>query len=348
MTTRILKDNASAALIQCSIFVLMTCITIFTVGFVIEKIAMQVDTSYPQAVAAVSLNDQDFDVVFLGDSTTSQSVNPKIALQGTGLTGYNLASPGANYISMLGSLKHYIDHNQKPRMVAIGTYVNKGDGDTGISSDLFLDFDAENKQLVDTLLRKYGDDSIDYKFELMNSVPAYRLRDSIESAVKVVIQGEQRIPEFVYGHLALSVRLQEPAPVPAEFPAGFKLGMLEELLAYCREQSIPVVLFEPPGSPGFNAAVNGRETVLNEIRALVANGEAINFHSFNDVKKYPFKTDEWVNLNHFNRYGAARFSSESLGPWVAAELGSLENKNFRESSSKMLSSLVEPGAAKFR
>lgn len=316
MTHSSVSTQVSIAIKRSALFLVISVATIWGLGVVFEKISLAVDTSYPQAVAAMSLQDEDYDVVFLGDSTVSQSVNPVAAFDGSTWSGYNLANPGANFVSMTGSLKHYLANNSRPKLIAIGVYVNKGDGDTGVSPNIFLGMSEENQAWIESTLRKHGDNTVDVKFRLLNSVTAYRLRDSIESLLKVLIQGRQRIPEFVNGHLALSVRLQSDASIPAPFPAGFKEAMLADLLIFCEEQELPVVLFEPPASPGFNAVVQGRQKVVAKLESLVESGKVLEFKSFNDSTTQPYETGEWVNANHFNQFGAERFSRQYLGPWI--------------------------------
>lgn len=298
--------------------ILLMTITLFIVvsGYGLELIAHKLDPNYPKIKADMLLEGTEYDLIILGDSTTAQGVNPQELFKEDPRTAYNLATSGANFISMLTSLKHYIQNNQKPKLVAIGVYVNKNDQDTGISPNVYFGLDANSKQEVIKLMGNFGESGLDWKYKLLNSIQAYRFRAAIESGLKVLIQGKQRIPEFIDGHLALSVRQSGPITPPPPFNAGFKGEMLKELLTYCAEQNITAVLFEPPNNPGFSDIVIGREEALTSLQRMSKIEFSTEFKSFNKPDKYPFSPEEWVNTNHLNKFGAARFSAQLLGPWL--------------------------------
>jgi hypothetical protein len=313
------KHNLAACTKRALALFLTIALTIITAGYGLEQLANKLDPNYPKIKADMLLKDSSYDLIILGDSTTAQSVNPKQLFKESSKTAYNLATSGANFISMLTSLKHYIQNNQKPKLVAIGIYVNKNDQDIGISSNVYLGLNKKNRKETDELLERFDQPKPDWKHQLLNSIQAYRFRGSIESALKVIIQGKQRIPEFINGHLALSIRQLEPLKLPAPFQVGFKEPMLRELLLYCSEQNINTVLFEPPNNKGYSKIVRGREEALKSIYTMTTTEFSTKFTSFNEPNKYPFPPSEWINVNHLNKFGAARFSAQLLGPWLLTQ-----------------------------
>ncbi|MEM9601991.1 MAG: hypothetical protein AAGA11_03965 [Pseudomonadota bacterium] len=295
-------------------------IMVFLAGVVLERASNHLDPSYPNIKSAFQMRDRSFDLVVLGDSTTSQGVNPVAALEGSDWSGFNLASPGANFLSMKSALRHYLKYNEPPSLVAVGVYVNIDGLDNGLSPNVYFGLDSDDRKLVVSEFKKLGVNPIDWKFELLNRIGAYRHRGAIELILKYVVTGAARVPEFINGHLALTDRLFGPPRLPASNVAGFKLAMLRDLLQFARERGIKVVLFEPPNTPGFSDLTIGREAVLKEIDSIVSDGLAVGFASFNDAGRFPFDYSEWINVNHLNSVGASRFSKELLGPWIIQTL----------------------------
>lgn len=303
-------------------FLVVVCVfSVWLLGEGLELLAGKIDPGYSLIKAFEELDGEVHDVVFLGDSTTSQSVNPETVFSNTSYSGYNLAMPGTGYIGALGLLKEYILNNRSPKMVVIGLYINRQEKERGLPPVVYYSLRADHRQYVSGLLHHFGDESVDLQYKMLNGVEAFKHRGVLESALKVIIQGNVRVPEVVQGHLALEVKLNGEAEIGASRrEMQFDTTRLVKLLQFCKDEGIDVLLFEPPGSPGGNALVHERDAMFVEIQTLIAEHMAKEFCSFNQPKILFFEEDKWVNADHLNKFGAKKFSSSDFRQWVLSHL----------------------------
>ena len=154
-----------------------------------------------------------------------------------------------------------------------------------------------------------------WQYRLTNHLKAYLHRTAVERVIKYVIAGEARIPNLIRGHVAFDY--SRPVNLGARHDVRVTWDGLPELLDFCRQQDLPVLIFEPPNNPGFSELSVGRTEALANLRALIDSDPDITFLSFNDEASLAYADNEWLGLNHLNARGAARFSSEQLAPYLA-------------------------------
>lgn len=302
-------------------FVLSTISAVALCGQLLAGISIRIDPSYPKIAAAMSLKDHDHEIVFLGDSTVNQGVNPIAAVDKMSVSAYNLATPGAGFESNLLSLEHYLKYNAAPRLLVQGVYVNKPrTRHAWLSPHIYVSLAPELRSKARELYRHIGA-PLDRSYRVFNGIRAYRHRGVLPHIAKYLVQGEDRIPRLVHGHLALGVRRRAPVPLPDPYDSGIRATALRPLLALAKDKQIPVLLVELPNTPGTSQRVRNRARVIEEITALVDEGLASDFVSFAGNASREIPLDHWVNWNHLNRFGAKRFSRAELSPLLREYIG---------------------------
>lgn len=141
--------------------------------------------------------------------------------------------------------------------------------------------------------------------EVFNRVPAYRYRNTVDAVIKAALTREDVRPHFVQGHAY--VEFSRASGALRAHDAEFDARQFDSFLAFCDAQAIPVLVFEPPNSPGYSAGTRNREPVLANIGAVMARHPNARFVSY-DAESADYAPAEWLNLNHLNHRGADKFS----------------------------------------
>jgi hypothetical protein len=255
-------------------------------------------------------------VAFFGDSLTLEGVNPDIIDQTLRTRSYNFALGGASILESEMQLSYFLRHNPKPRLVALGIYLNIPNKPAGARPTLYFELPNDLKARYRNELLTHEGIKIDHSFIVFNHVPAYRYRNTIDLVIKSLLSRDDQRPSFVKGQARVAF-FREPY-LGREHESVFRADELESFIRFCHEQQIPLVLFEPPNHPGYSELTSNRTKVLDDVSRLVAKYPATRFLSYNGPSFSPSKKD-WVNLNHLNTGGSIKFSKR-LSNMVAEEI----------------------------
>ena len=305
-------------------FVALSLVVVFLVGEVLDRVSW-VNPNTPKIREVLALEGETNDVLYLGDSTTLDGVNPVEIESATGARGYNLASGGQSLLDAEMLLRHYLEHNAKPRMVMLGLFVNRSDPARELNPEIFFGLPSTMRGLMWEKADEQAMTNATLSFRVFNWFKAYRYRTNITHLLdylqKTLISKESRAKRFVRGHLALDYTKKEKRVASTERSiAQLNEVGLDSFLAFCSEQQIPVLLFEPPNTPGFSEITQGRSMILAGIEQRVRARRNLRFRSFNDLNSLTYASDEWSGRNHLNSKGAIRFSREQIAPFLQEAL----------------------------
>lgn len=305
----------SSAPLRILAFVALLSLTLVVCGEVLERVMRKLDTNLTKVEEMMAFEDRSFDVLYIGDSTTLEGVNPAVIDAALGTESYNLATGGQSLLESEMVLRHYLASNEKPRVLMLGVYVNISEYASWMNPAIYLQLSGEHRALYAAKIEEQQDEALDRSYPIFNRVKAYRNRRAVEHMIKYAIQGEKRLPRYHQGHLALELS-SEPDLGPEHSVADIDRA-LASFLGLCEDEGIEVLLFEPPNHPGYSELSHGRAEKVAQVEQLAAGRR---FRSFNDRGSLDYAKEEWVNLNHLNARGARRFSEEQLAPYLAHEL----------------------------
>jgi hypothetical protein len=307
-------------------FVAFSFVVIVMAGEVLERIS-SLNPNLPKIREMIALEHDTNAVIYLGDSTTLDSVNPVEVEAALGLRGYNMSSGGQKLIEDEMLLRHYLQHNAKPRLVALGLFINLNDSTLELNPEIYFGLPGELRDLMWHKAKQQRTPNTTLSFKLLNWFKAYRYRTITPYVLDYLLKRlshESRANELVRGHLALDYSKRQ-LPITAADRSVVELNepALDSFLDFCEQQQLPVLLFEPPGTPGFSAVTSGRDASLAAIAQRVRTRKHVSFRSFNDAQSLPYAPDEWSGQNHLNRKGAIRFTRDQLVPYIRDELAAL-------------------------
>ena len=303
-------------LVTVAFWIALVGLSIAIVGFLLTLATNRFDFSEPKLRESLKFTDTQLDVAFFGDSLTLEGVNPDIIDQTLRTRSYNFALGGASILESEMQLSYFLRHNPKPRLVALGIYLNIPNKPAGARPTLYFELPNDLKARYRNELLTHEGIKIDHSFIVFNHVPAYRYRNTIDLVIKSLLSRDDQRPSFVKGQARVAF-FREPY-LGREHESVFRADELESFIRFCHEQQIPLVLFEPPNHPGYSELTSNRTKVLDDVSRLVAKYPATRFLSYNGPSFSPSKKD-WVNLNHLNTGGSIKFSKR-LSNMVAEEI----------------------------
>ncbi len=309
-----------AGILRTLLFLGLALGMVLATGEPLQALTLRLDPNVPKILEMLSLQGRQDDVVFLGNSTVLDSVNPQVIKDDLGLSSYNLATGGQNLLESRLVLENYLEHNQAPRLVALGIYVNKAPWGCLLNPNVFLGLSPSSRREAKRAYEEYCGEPLPRSYSLFNRFKAYRFRNTIDSAIKFLIAGESRVPTFIQGHLAMDYSRE--VVLDGQHETRINQAALDAFLSLCRERRISVFLFEPPGSPGYSAMSQGREQVLDALEERVGRAPVLAFRSFSDQQRLDYPDNEWLSMNHLNARGARRFTHEQMVPAIQSLLPS--------------------------
>ncbi len=316
------RKKSPASGFRALVFFALVVLTLLVLGEVLEEVMFRLDYNYPKVRQMMALRGERHDVVYLGDSTTLEGVNPAIVDEQLDVSSYNLATGGQSPIEAEIVLRHYLAHNDRPRLVMLGVYINQpGSEDvTGaINPNVYLRLTDSLKELYHRRVNEATGEPLPLSFRLFNVVKAYRYRTAVDRLVKFIVAGRSRIPELIQGHVTFD--FTRGANLGVGHSVRTELRCLDDLLALCKDKGMPVLMFEPPNHPGRSELSRGRADFLDELLSYTDVESTVVFRSYNDEGSLQYAKDEWFGLDHLNRRGAARFTREQIVPYLAQYLG---------------------------
>lgn len=288
------------------LWLLTVGICVWIVSAALEWATYRFDYSEPKLAEALSFRDQKFDIVYLGDSLTLEGVNAHAVDQELGTRSYNLALGGSSILESEMQLRHFLANNPKPRLVALGLYVNQPNRPASVRPTMYFALSPEERTLYRRKLQELDGAKTDRSFYVFNMIPAYRYRNTIDLLMKAALSSQQQRPVFVQGQ-AQAFFSRQPH-LSGAHNSVFSLPELRSFVAFCRTQDLPLLLFEPPNTDGFSALTRNRTALLAAIGQLATNQPDVWFVSYGDTGNQ-YQSANWLNLNHLNVAGSEQFSA---------------------------------------
>jgi hypothetical protein len=288
--------------------------SIIFIGFLLGLATSRFDFSEPKLRESLAFSNMRLDVAFFGDSLTLEGVNPVVIDGMLRTQSYNFALGGASILESEMQLRYFLRHNPKPRLVALGIYLNVPNKPVGVRPTLYFELPEDLKTKYRKELLSYEGIKIDQSFVVFNHVPAYRYRNTIDLLLKSMVSRADQRPIFVKGQAQVAF-FREPY-LGRTHESVFRTDELESFIRFCQEQKIPLLLFEPPNHPGYSDLTSNRAKILDNVQRLVATYSYVSFVSYNGTGFVSAKKD-WVNLNHLNVSGSVKFSTALINKLVA-------------------------------
>jgi hypothetical protein len=290
---------------QVALWLMIVISNVTLLGRLLQSATARFDFSEPKLRESLKFSNTQLDVAFFGDSLTLEGVNPDAIDRTLHTRSYNFALGDPSIVESEMHLSNFLQHNPKPRLVALGIYLNIPNKPVAARPTLYFGLPADLRLEYRDELLKYEGDKIDRSFIVFNLVPAYRYRNVIDLVLKSLLSKDNQRPTFVKGQAQVTF-FREPY-LGRKHESVFKTDELESFIRLCEEEQVPLLLFEPPNHPGYSELTSNRTALLNDLSHLIARHPGVRFVSYNNSIFVPAHKD-WVNLNHLNAAGSAKFS----------------------------------------
>jgi hypothetical protein len=292
----------------CAAFVGSAVLAVWLTGLGLSYATGRLDYSEPKLHESLSFHGEHLDVVFLGNSLTLEGVSPRSIDASLGTHSYNFALGGASLLESEMQLRHYLANNPAPKVIALGIYLDAEARYAGIAPTLYYELNPELRKIYWRRSRTLQGQGFDRGFVFFNLFPAYRYRGVVDLILKWLVSREDTRPRFVRGQAQANFS-RAAVELGLAHRSDFPVEELRSFLSFCQENSLRVLLFEPPMTPGEPELTLNRQAVLDEVSRAVADFANASFVTFGTSGNTFDKTD-WVNLNHLNKSGADKFSKE--------------------------------------
>lgn len=296
------------------VFVALLAVVFIILGQILEAAALNIEQGAAKVRDVMQLKGQQCDVVYVGDSTVLEDVNPAVVDEALGIRSYNLGTGGQTSVATELVLRHYLSRNAKPRLVVMSVFINREDVvGPFIGADVYAALSQEHRELYRRYLESRGT-PLPLTWRIGAVFKAYNYRGAIAPIIKFLIAGRSRIPRFIQGHMAFD--FSRPIELGLTHDAMLDPAEFQRVVDLCIEEKLPLLIFEPPNNPGYSERTRGREKVVAYLESLPKTYDSIQYRSFNDAGSLDYALDEWAARNHLNAKGAIRFTGEQIVPYV--------------------------------
>lgn len=275
-------------------------VLLFVIGEFLENAALKVDPNEPKVQEVLSLENEEYNTLILGNSITQQGINPAPLDSTLGTKSYNMAIGGASIFTMELLLRNYLLKNEKPQQVIYGLYVNEKEWPDKVRPTIVKNL---NDQIVseyyDTNPVVVGRGSMDF----YNEFKAFRYRNVIEHYLKYLLNSDLYSYSYSKGFLIRKTIAKPINEVPPN-KAGLNIKALNRLEEFCRKENIKLTFVELPNHQVFNDATSNRDSIVNELTSQL--NYEVDLIDLNNPDNYSGL--DWASLNHLNYAGANKFS----------------------------------------
>ena len=275
-------------------------VLLFVVGEFLENAALKVDPNQPKVQEALSLENEEYNTLILGNSITQQGINPAPIDAILGTKSYNMAIGGASIFTMELLLRNYLLKNKKPQQIIYGLYINEKEWPDKVRPTIVKNLDAKIvSEFYDANPDVLGRGSMDF----YNEFRAFRYRNVIEHYLKYLLNSDLYSYSNNKGFLIRKTVAKPIHKVPAN-KAGLNFKALNRLAVFCKNENIKLTFVELPNHQVFNEATSNRDAIVNELTSQL--NYTVDFIDLNNPDNY--SELDWASLNHLNYAGANKFS----------------------------------------
>jgi hypothetical protein len=313
---------ARSGVLRLVVFFLVLGAAIFAVQALVSAGLRRITTSGFGVSNEIINGRVNAEIVISGSSRAVVHYDPQIIQQHTGLKAYNIGRDGSQTDMQLAVLKTYLRHNAKPRLV-----IHNLDMFAFLTTHEIYDpgqyLPYLNEPDIYAAVRQINPDAWKWKY-----LPLYGY--SVEDMRFTWLRGLGGLlginpkQDYIQGY--------RPAYVPwrndferfkAQNANGVRFEIepqgvrdLDELVAVCRRQNIPVLLVYSPVYYEMQALEKNRNEVFSEFQTLSERWQAPVW----DYSGSPIcrRQDLFYNSQHLNHEGATAFSTE-LATRLSAE-----------------------------
>ena len=274
-----------------SIFIII--IIVFNILYI--QYLKQYDSEFKKTYAIAKMENQNYDCIILGNSIAYDGIDTQyLTLQG--LKSYNFALGGENLESSYIQLHHYLENNNKPKVVIYGLSPGNYDGSN-----------LPNK-IHPTVAYSYG--LID-KFTI-RSIPVIKFQWLAIEPVKKLFSKDHREASVVNGQLKTKKTIPDNTQYKKELKSKISIDdfkgatFLFKMDSICRINNIPFIAL---GMPGYRNTQNEAPESLQILK--YGNDKELHFINLNNkdfcTKTFTNKKD-WLGNSHLNEYGAKKLT----------------------------------------
>ena len=269
--------------------------------------------------------DHDVDVLFVGNSTVLAGIDPEAfdhnrGVEGTNRAAFNGALEGLPAYGALTFSKIYLNYIH-PKVLVYGITPQDINRNSPSGQNLTDKIERAPLTLVESrdsfagwLLGQALDSSVLFRYRFV--LHQYLLSaGSLPAPVKIYFNKR--------GFVASNERLSDVSPTSRGIyynkdgvlnynPTGTQLTALQELMAYCREQKVQLVLLNMPLSDNYYGNFRSPDDYQRYLSTVAQLAGEFNVPLW-DMENLPevakFNDDKFADFNHLNRFGAKELSA---------------------------------------
>lgn len=258
----------------------------------------------------------DAEVVILGNSRAEGNYNPKVINNYSGFSTYNLGLNGTPINQLLIRWNLYINHNKFPKILVLDVnYILMGEGKEIYDKFQYLPY---------TNTPEYGmvAKNLDAEYLWEKYIPMYKYRGYEMDVIRRLRNSEANCKDWYKGYHGnevewiekdyLSLKKRMVSDTSSFQPANYSKGerALHEILAFCEQHSIKVLLAWSPDYYEFAPFRKDNKTYLNNLFTHLATTEGhVEYFNFSD-DSISYSKDNFFNPVHLNSHGSSAYSKK--------------------------------------
>ncbi len=254
-------------------------------------------------------NKIDYEIAFFGSSRCQEYFDCSIIEQSIGHTCYNFGMPNAKIDISCLCLDYLLQHNQRPKYATLEV------GYITLFNNSTLDHHYHIYPLmylhpsVYNYVKKYqGFDSKQIW------IPLYRYSGYIGSIIKETISKDNTIKGFVPVHKywkynVLGAHFNKSVPIDSS-----RIKFLDRFVDLCVKNNIKLNFVYVPEHTNYKDFYNNKQEIVEYFQEYAKN-KGIPFKDFSADSIFNSDTSYFYNIEHVNKYGAAKFTRDYFVPY---------------------------------
>ena len=291
--------------------IILFTLLFFAVNYAYLLIIEHYNYDFKKSIEAVNMEHQNYSCLALGNSLVMDGIDAEL-LTKKGLSSYNFAIGGANLKSNYIQLIHYLENNENPKFVLLGT------------------------ASLNSLERKKSDEAIhpiieyNYKpFDWLNykNLPMIKFRWLSIEMLKLLVSSDHRKAELVLGQYKTKRQVGDKTEFKNKSNKEINLkAIIENKYLYkidsiCKKNDIRFLVFEMPGYKKSQNSLDigpfNLKNMKNDISFINLNNNNLCSELFNDEK-------DWLGNSHLNEYGAEKLTNYIFEKFLSQNLNNIK------------------------
>ena len=291
--------------------IILFTLLFFAVNYAYLLIIEHYNYDFKKSIEAVNMEHQNYSCLALGNSLVMDGIDAEL-LTKKGLSSYNFAIGGANLKSNYIQLIHYLENNENPKFVLLGT--------TSLNS---LERKKSDEAIHPIIEYNYKPiDWLNYK-----NLPMIKFRWLSIEMLKLLVSSDHRMAEVVLGQYKTKRQVGDKTGFKNKSNKQINLKALIEnkylskIDSICKENDIRFLVVE---MPGYKKSQNSMDIGPFSLKNMKNDISFINLNNHNLCSELFNDNSDWLGNSHLNEYGAEKLTNYIFEKFLSQNLNNIK------------------------